>query len=327
MIDNKEIKVEDLLTSESFQCFFKKTNNTDIKYWKNWIKSNPSKIDIILEALEILNQIEFKKKYIAFDIIEKDLELLFKKISNKAIIIPNAHIDKKVKQNTYLLIKTAALIIYPLLIGSITLFFYLHKAQISENTFIDTYVPAGQKSELYFPDGTHVIINSNTRIKYPLNFSKRTVYLNGEAFFDVAKDNYSPFTVKMSTLELQVVGTKFNVKAYSVDDSIETTLIEGKVLIKRKSKKHILNSEIVLRQNQRASYNKVDGELKINRIEPILSTPWVKKAQILKRNSFNEQIKPLARRYNVEYNPNDSSSIRFNGAFWKKSLIRSGACT
>src|SRR5699024_4461413 len=94
------------------------------------------------------------------------------------------------------------------------------------------WVPYGKQFKLELSDGTHIVLNSGTQIKYPIHFSadqKRKVFLKGEAFFHVAKDSSRQFVVKSKDQMVEVYGTKFNVSAYREAPRVKTVLIEGSV--------------------------------------------------------------------------------------------------
>lgn len=94
-------------------------------------------------------------------------------------------------------------------------------------------VPAGQRVNVTLPDGTNVWLNARTTIKYPISFNsdKRQVVLDGEAYFDVAKNKKIPFVVHTDKCDVEVLGTKFNIDAYSDRGEFETTLMEGSVKV------------------------------------------------------------------------------------------------
>ncbi len=94
-------------------------------------------------------------------------------------------------------------------------------------------VPAGQRVNLLLPDGTNVWLNAGTRMTYPLSFATHTreITLDGEAYLEVSHDERCPFIVHTQAMDVKVLGTKFNVEAYSCQQRYETTLMEGKVRI------------------------------------------------------------------------------------------------
>ena len=94
-------------------------------------------------------------------------------------------------------------------------------------------VPKGSESEVILPDGTKVILNAGSIIKYYGDFglTSRNVTLEGEGYFDVETDHEKPFIVEAFGLKIKALGTIFNVKAYPEENSITTTLVEGTVRI------------------------------------------------------------------------------------------------
>jgi transmembrane sensor len=93
--------------------------------------------------------------------------------------------------------------------------------------------PRGGQYKLQLPDGTDVWLNSASSIKYPTAFvgNSRSVEVTGEAYFEVAKDRAKPFHVKVNKMEIEVLGTHFNINSYSEEGSIKTTLFEGSVSV------------------------------------------------------------------------------------------------
>ena len=94
-------------------------------------------------------------------------------------------------------------------------------------------VPAGQRINITLVDGTNVWLNARTSLSYPVKFGKnnRQVVLDGEAYFDVTKDKSKPFIVQTDNYNVEVLGTKFDVNAYSETGEFETTLMSGSVKV------------------------------------------------------------------------------------------------
>src|SRR5690606_20172851 len=93
-------------------------------------------------------------------------------------------------------------------------------------------IPYGKQFDVVLSDGTHVFLNSGTSLRYPVTFIKgkdRTVFLSGEAYFEVAKDEGHPFVVDANEIQIEVLGTKFNVSRYPEDSNINTVLVEGSI--------------------------------------------------------------------------------------------------
>ena len=118
-------------------------------------------------------------------------------------------------------------------------------------------MPRGGEYKLVLEDGSRVYLNSNTKLHFPLVFAgeKRVVHLEGEAYFEVAFDSLKPFIVMTGGMEVQVLGTKFNIKAYTDDQAIFTTLVSGSVQIKERESAHTA----LLRPDEQCIYTTHDG--------------------------------------------------------------------
>jgi transmembrane sensor len=183
-------------------------------------------------------------------------------------------------------------------------------------------IPKGRRSMLQLADGTIVWLNADTRIEYAKDFTNRPtrdVYLKGEAYFEVAQDKEHPFIVHTEKVAIKVLGTSFNVKAYEMDPNIETTLIEGKVLIEQADKKGNIN----LIPNQRAVFNKKKQKIAIETTAITESyTSWKNGVLSFDDQPFSE-IKPVLERwFNVRIHIENAESLdcRFTAKVNNKSL-------
>ena len=157
-------------------------------------------------------------------------------------------------------------------------------------------VPAGQMSNVVLPDGTGVQLNSGTKLFCSRNFNKgeRTVRLEGEAFFDVAKDREHPFLIETPSLNFKVYGTSFNIQAYPDDPEVNTTLVEGSLGIMRKNGKELAR----LVPGENVKYENGTHKLVISEVKLDLYTSW-KEGLI---NFRNESLKNIARQIERWYN-------------------------
>jgi len=117
----------------------------------------------------------------------------------------------------------------------------------------------GTRSYLVLPDSSKVWLNSDSRLVYSASFNEavREVTLEGEAFFEVAKNPARPFIVHTSGIDVKVLGTAFNVKSYPKDPSIETTLIHGSIEVTNKNEPK--GPRLILRPHQKLVFNKEKG--------------------------------------------------------------------
>lgn len=115
------------------------------------------------------------------------------------------------------------------------------------------------QQEVRLPDGTQITLNHYSTLTYPEKFNTdtRKVELSGEAYFEVSKDKEHPFIVETSSVDVEVLGTHFNVEAYPDDPEVSTTLFEGSVAVSNKSNAN----QVILKPNEQAIYNKETNSL------------------------------------------------------------------
>lgn len=174
----------------------------------------------------------------------------------------------------------------------------------SNSKMNEVIVPYGKRSELVLEDGTKVWLNAGSRLAFPTKFEQktRTVYLEGEAYFEVSHNEQRAFFVNMNELEVRVLGTRFNVTAYSSDEQIETVLLEGKVSINELGSLGFLKQEILLKPNQRATYNRAEKTTKvINDPDADVSIAWVNGWFSFSQQSLVDVLHKLERYYNVRF--------------------------
>lgn len=191
------------------------------------------------------------------------------------------------------------------------------KSKQTKNTFKLEYntiiVPKGGEYKLVLSDGTKIWMNSHSKLKYPVAFGhkQRRVFLEGEAFFDVAKDSLSPFIVSVNNFDVKVLGTSFNVSAYNRDETIKTTLVEGKVNIKDK----IWKNTSLLLPNDQFIFNKANGENKKIKVNTNLYTSWKDGRFVFEQERLDEIMLRLSRWYDIEvfFLGEEKKSLTFTG--------------
>ena len=169
------------------------------------------------------------------------------------------------------------------------------------NKYNSVIVPYGKRSKITLPDNSIVWLNSGSRLIYPIKFNpeKREVFLEGEAMFVVSHNENRPFFVLTPNLDIKVLGTSFNVSAYSDEEYVSTVLENGSVEIKYTG--NILNfqrTEIMTPGNL-ANYNIAEKSITQSRVNPKNYTSWKDGYVILEQSSLESIAKKLSRYYNV----------------------------
>ncbi len=237
---------------------------------------------------------------------------------NSPSILPayNVGKNKSVKRNTFLAIGAAASIIVAALIYGMP-YFEMKKQQ--PGSFNEIITKKGSKSNIRLPDGTQVWLNGGTKLSYSNDFIKNTreVDLVGEAFFDVSHDPAHPFIIHTNKINIKVLGTAFNVRSYPQDETVETSLVRGKIEVILKSRP---DEKIILRPNEKLVVNnkstKLEGKLRpllqeglatvtIKSVTPlaadssILETAWMNDELAFFNKTLEQIALDLERRFNV----------------------------
>lgn len=163
-------------------------------------------------------------------------------------------------------------------------------------------IPYGKKFEVQLSDGTVVHLNAGTSLRYPIQFLKnqsRQVYLIGEAYFEVAKDKAHPFTVNTQEVNVEVLGTKFNVNSYTEEVSTDVVLVEGKVSLYKDKK--ATDNQVYLTPGLKGTSVRGQQKITTESVNTDYYTAWVKGSLVFKNASFNDIIKKLERHYNVTF--------------------------
>lgn len=213
-----------------------------------------------------------------------------------------------------------------LLIGISTTLYYsgvftTPKPQISDNLIIKNN-PKGKKTRIKLPDGTMVKLNSGSYLEYPEHFGKeRRIKLIGEAFFDVKRDTSRPFIVESENLNVRVLGTSFNVRAFPYDDSYSVAVASGLVSVtdQRKSKS---NMSMQLQANEMVIYEHNSGNFRKKTFDSDHYFAWKNGVLDFQKADFEEIIKRLERWYGVKFIVQNENAVvnGFSGRYENASL-------
>ena len=171
-----------------------------------------------------------------------------------------------------------------------------------QDAFNEISVPFGKKVKLQLSDGTKVQLNAGSRFAFPQSFKgkNREVHLVGEGFFEVTKNKEHPFIVSTPSVDVKVLGTKFNLSAYSSDNICETVLLEGKVEIQGKG--NVFNDRINLEPNQKAIYSEDTKQLTKSDVpEASLYVTWMNGWYDFSNEKLDRVFTKLERYYNVKF--------------------------
>lgn len=168
-------------------------------------------------------------------------------------------------------------------------------------------IPHGKQFDLVLSDGTQVKLNSGSSIKYPVQFlpgNNRKVFLMGEAYFEVAKDTEHPFIVNVDDMEVQVLGTQFNLSYYPEDGEITTVLVEGSVELYKDGANRDTNTTTLLRPGQRAEWRKSENKMSVHPVDTEIYTAWKEGYLLFKAATFSKIKTKLERHFNITIEDN-----------------------
>ncbi len=249
------------------------------------------------------------------------------------------------------ILKIAASFLIFFMVGITTYHFFIQSKQKSTDELTNKIMaPYGSKTMLTLSDGSTVWLNAGSVLEYPDNFmagDSREVILEGEAYFNIAKNDHKPFNVNAQGVIVKAIGTSFNVKAYSDEPLVEATLVEGIISV---STGQMEENEIILKPRQKLTIDKgsseysvkvsdVEKESKLPKknnvvakikksveitsdVETEVYTSWKDARWIIQNEQLDKLAKKLERRYAIEIAFDDTllKQFRFTGTLHDESL-------
>ena len=200
--------------------------------------------------------------------------------------------------------RVAAILIIPLILGNIFWFTLISKSDTVsyEPVYNELYTPFGTRSSFKLPDGSLVWLNSESSLRYPDKFTgdKRIVYLKGEAYFEVESDQNHPFLVSTPFLNIEAVGTKFNVSGYDDVEKTEVTLVSGEVRINKTSYNGNIIPVISLDTSQHLMVDNYSLDTYVTSEDTYKYIAWKDGKLIFRNDPLDQVVKELSHIFNVD---------------------------
>jgi ferric-dicitrate binding protein FerR (iron transport regulator) len=238
------------------------------------------------ERSRVLDQFWSRQEHETHPSVEENL----KKVLIGLNLSPaNTPVIRLKRRNSW--IWAAAAVLMFLVVGAI-MFYVRREASDALASLVEKHNAKGTKSIIQLSDGSKIWLNADSKLKYPEIFkgSAREVYLNGEAFFDVAKSNGHPFIIHLASGTIQVLGTSFNVRAYDSEPVVETSVATGKIAFIPKYKTaHKKQDTVYLAPDHKASYALEAEELRTTATSSSEDKAWTE-GKLLFRGTTMEQI-------------------------------------
>ncbi|MDO6439002.1 FecR domain-containing protein [Cyclobacterium sp. 1_MG-2023] len=334
----RDYKIADFVLDPEFQKWVLFPDAPTKKYWEKYLNENPKKEEDIALAMKLVANMSRKSSRVSSDKIEETWSNIEQAIGNTVVKEKNNNPvplnavstilqsrDKRangqrVIPQFYRLVGILAIVFSFAIIISINL--PKEKAQevVEKVEMLEHYAPPGVKANLSLQDGSKVILNSGSTLKYVKNFesNRRVLELSGEAYFEVAKDQSRPFSVKTGAITTTALGTSFLISSYK-NEPVDIALLTGKVAV-----------DIDLNEGHRVKLEKGEGleiDLKKENVksmsfdrEKILA--WTRKAIVFENVSMFEVKRVLENWYGVEiyFINRPASDLELSGKFKDQSL-------
>ncbi|TXI31413.1 MAG: FecR family protein [Niabella sp.] len=326
-----------LLTDESFINYCKESSAKDIAFWENYLLKNPEEKETIERAK---NSFLLLFSTLADADREEQLNILKQKL--QASHNNDFDLQQKERENKILSIVVRFSAVAAILIVS---FFILKKVYFNDKVnpvYFTTLM--GERKTVKLPDGTLINLNAGTTLHTDDLFGKqhRNIYLEGEAFFDVAHNKELPFIVHTPSMDVRALGTSFNVKAYPTDKRTEAVLIKGSVKVTLNENN---SREVILQPNEKIEWvsnrqlengsnhqNKAETQKPKSEAQPqkVIATQagvineiaWKNNKLVFDDDSLGGIVPILERWYGVEIDIKDDTirQYRYSGNFEKEDL-------
>jgi transmembrane sensor len=281
---------EDFAADESFIAYYHKTDVKAIAFWTDWIAHHPEKLDEIYNAERILGKLSFR-------LDEQELQDAFEKFDDflaqeSTATHPFEH-EKNIK------FKPLKWVIAAILFLGISLGGYqVYQTKFNEIEYITHQNGNGKITQYILSDGTKISLNCNSTITYAKFFkgNTRDVKLDGEAFFEVAKDKTKPFTVMANGIKTTVLGTKFNVAAYKNLKQINVALVEGKVEVQTAEGR----DKLILKPSEMATFDVKSGSLSRSIANALTLSSWKDGNIVFSSANFEDIATKLQNTYGIK---------------------------
>lgn len=252
------------------------------------------------------------------------LEVIKRSAPQKALEKVHKRIRQKQFRQFYLFVqKAAAVLLLPLLL--LSGYLLLHLREEAPVFYLEARMTPGMTGSTVLPDGTKIWLNSSSSLTYPNRFSGQTreVTLDGEAYFEVVHQPDKPFIVHTGRSCVKVLGTTFNIDAYSSNDFIAATLVEGSIEFNYRNKDN-LSRTLAVKPSQQVYYDKKTSEATAGETYVPKDIAWKNGQIILRETPLSDILWILSKRFNVEFIVKDPAFYHysFTGVFTNQQIER-----
>lgn len=300
-MDNPHYSVEELIDRPDFREWTLDPQRGN-QYWTKLQREQEPMRPIIHEASRIVKLLSWEEPKLPKNEYSNSLSRLQKEITQIKVRSKKATFD-------FSWLKVAAVLL-PIFVAATTYYFFAPRQQSEFKNIVFT-TPAGQNSSITLPDGSEVMLKGSTRIEVSEGYGKhnRNIEIDGEAFFSVQRNEELPFQVKAASFLVRVLGTRFNMKAYSEDPSIYTTLVHGKIEVTEAISHH----HSILTPGDQLVFMKDSLIARKQKVNTQFFDRWHGQGMIYEKVPVVQIIKDIERIYDVH--------VQYNGDFLSKKVL------
>jgi len=281
---------------------------------ESWASETSENENTLVSLAKVFNLGQLARQY-----SQKEVEAAWRKTCAKAGVEPSYAQRRKMRSSWIFRGMAAAIVL--LLVANMVLLFNT-KTQVNADKAIVLTSQQGKFVKYTLPDSTVVTLNHNSTLEFPLAFNgdERRVKLNGEGYFDVARDEERPFIVETGKeIQIKVLGTEFNLQSFSSDDIVQVALISGSVEISRNG---VEDFSYIMHPSERFTCNVSDWEMKVETLTGITGVEWMSNKLVFMDTTLKEVARQISNHFGVHMTIDDENlnTIRFSGSFDNRDL-------
>lgn len=338
-----EYTPEDFLSDDSFLNYCMHKSKEDVQFWTNWLQQNPQKSSEVRKAKELYAILNGN---LASQVQED--QQLFTTLFQQHLLTSQREYESKpgtrsvfVRRVLYTTLGAVAAVVVAFFI--IPRYVQPSGPDDNNQTVYSHVSQPGEKKFFQLADGSQINLNSGSSIRIAKGFNeaKREIFLEGEAYFEIAHNAGKPFIIHTKWMDIKVLGTVFNVKAYPTDPEAETSLISGLVEVTLKSRN---NKKVILKPREKITISiqsalqatekpvtasdvrtaayKISG-LNIAPIDSsVAEISWMKNQVLFANESFDRIAVELERNYDIKivFENEEVRNYRYTATFDKKTI-------
>ena len=342
-MDYRTYTADDFLLNESFRQWTMGTSPKATAFWEQWLVQNPDRVDVVRQAQELVRALnDYYRDRATDDRIAQEVQQLMERAVERRDAEPNPPVVSFLSRSSLWRWAAAAVVVITVGLGvwqyanvghqvrSPSYAQLIQAAPIPLQKKINT---SPKNATILLGDGSVVTLRPKSRLSYPEKFTdaNRTVYLNGEAFFEVVKNPTRPFLIYAHQTVTKVLGTSFLVRAFDGEKAITVTVRTGRVSVYKQQdfeKAQRLGSRriqgVVLTPNQQITFNPEGDRLMKALVEkPVALLPAAIQEQVFDDAPVANVFSAIERTYGVKihFNENELSACLVNLTFRNESLL------